>query len=69
MQAGIISPTYVHTKNQLADIFNKIVFVAQHTFLLSKLGILNLFSPPNLRGSVENTGNAATSVVEEEAQG
>ena len=54
MQAGIILPTCVSTRAQLADIFTKIVFVAQHHFYLSKLGVLNLFSPPNLRGSVES---------------
>jgi len=55
MRAGIIHPTYVSTKAQLADIFTKIVSISQHHLLLSKLGVLNIFSPPNLRGSVEKT--------------
>jgi len=54
LQAGIILPTYVSTRAQLADIFTKVVSVAQHHFCLAKLGVLNLFSPPNLRGSVES---------------
>jgi len=55
LQAGIILPTYVSTRAQLADIFTKVVSVAQHHFCLAKLGVLNLFSPPNLRESVEST--------------
>jgi len=53
MKAGVISPTYVSTAAQLADIFTKVVSVSQHHHLLSKMGVLNLFSPPNLRGIVE----------------
>jgi len=63
MQAGIIHPTYVPTRAQLADVFTKVVSVAQHSFLLSKLGVLDLFSPPNLRGSIENTEQAAKETV------
>jgi len=54
MHYDIILPSYVPTKVQLADIFTKIVPVAQHHLLLSKLGVQNIFSPPNLRGSVED---------------
>ena len=53
MKVGIIKPTYVHTKGQLVDVFTKIVSVNQHTNLLAKLGVLDVFIPPNLRGSVE----------------
>jgi len=53
MQSGIIFPTYISTKAQLADIFTKIVPVAQHHLLLSKLGVHNIFSPPSLRRSEE----------------
>ena len=53
MKAGIIRPTYVHTKAQLADIFTKVVSVHQHTLLLSKLGVQDIFHTSNLRGSVE----------------
>jgi len=42
--AGIIKPTYISTKSQLADVFTKIIFVSQHQRLLSKLGVLNLFT-------------------------
>jgi len=58
MHAGLICPSYVSTTSQLADIFTKVVSVVQHSFLLSKLGVLNIFSPPNLRGSVEQTTQA-----------
>jgi len=69
MQAGLICPSYVPTKAQLADIFTKVVYVVQHSFLLSKLGFFNLFSPPNLRGSVEQTpAIQATHATEEEKQ-
>ena len=62
MQAGVIFPTYVSTKVQLADFFTKIVPVAQHHLLLSKLGVHNIFPPPNLRGCEEcrNIKYAAT---------
>jgi len=54
MKTGIIHPTYVYSKAQLANIFNKVVSISQHHYLLSKLGVHNIFSPPNLRGSVED---------------
>jgi len=59
MQSDIIQPTYVSTQAQLADVFAKIVTVSQHHSLLHKLGVHDIFSPPNLRGSIE----AATEVV------
>nr|GEU99287.1 cysteine-rich RLK (receptor-like protein kinase) 8 [Tanacetum cinerariifolium] len=39
LKARIIKPSYVHTKSQLADVFTKVVYVDQHTKLLSKLGV------------------------------
>ena len=42
--AGVIKPTYISTKSQLADVFTKILSVSQHHMLLSKLGVLNLFT-------------------------
>jgi len=53
MKAGIIKPTYVSTKAQLADLFTKIVSVSQHTHLLSKMGVHDIFHTSILRGSVE----------------
>jgi len=54
IKTGIIQSAYVPTKPQLADVFTKIVSVTQHGILLSKLAIQDIFSPPNLRGSVED---------------
>ena len=45
------------TNAQIADIFTKIVSVSQHHILLSKLGVHNIFLPPNLRGSVEESNS------------
>ncbi|GJT46623.1 retrovirus-related pol polyprotein from transposon TNT 1-94 [Tanacetum coccineum] len=39
LKAGVIKPSYVHTKSQLADVFTKVISVDQHTKLLSKLGV------------------------------
>lgn len=36
---GIIQPTYVPTKEQIADVFTKLLTTTQHQFLLSKLGV------------------------------
>ena len=44
MKTGIIQPTYVSTKAQLADVFTKILSIAQHSHLLSKLGVYNIFT-------------------------
>ena len=49
---GVIQPTYISTKHQLANIFTKILSVAQHQTLSSKLGVLKLFTS-QLGGSVE----------------
>ena len=54
MKEGIIQPTYVPTKTHIADVFTKIISVSEHHNLLSKLGVYNIFSPPNLRGSIED---------------
>jgi len=50
--SGQVKPCYVSSKNQLANLFTKIVSVAQHHQLLSKLGVLDIFTS-SLRGSVE----------------
>lgn len=41
---GIILPTYVNTKQQPADILTKGLDVASHHFMLSKLGVFNIYS-------------------------
>ena len=42
---GLISPSHVSTKEQLADIFTKALGKSQFDYLLSKLGILNPHAP------------------------
>lgn len=58
IQQGLIKTEYVGTKEQLANVLTKGLPRAQHEYLVSKLGLLNIFSPPSLRGSVET--NAVT---------
>lgn len=49
VNVGLINP-YVHTKQQVADVFTKVILVDQHYHLLHKLGVQG-YSTPNLRGS------------------
>ncbi|KAL6557358.1 hypothetical protein OROMI_017708 [Orobanche minor] len=42
---GLIDPSYVHTKAQLADIFTKALGKREFDILISKLGILNPHAP------------------------
>ncbi|XP_070005351.1 uncharacterized mitochondrial protein AtMg00810-like [Nicotiana sylvestris] len=53
---GLIKTEYVGTKEQLADVLTKGLPRAQHEYLVSKLGLLNIFIPPSLRGIVETEG-------------
>lgn len=55
IQKGLIRPLYLTTQEQQADIMTKGLFRAQHEYLVSKLGILNVFVPASLRGS-DGTG-------------
>ena len=43
-QAGVIQPSYVHTSQQLADLFTKALPIAQHQKLLAKLGFSIFFN-------------------------
>jgi len=45
LQAGLIKPAHLSTSLQLADLLTKGLGVAQHHFLLSKLGVLDVFHP------------------------
>ena len=45
MQSGLISPCYVPTKMQLADIFTKALGRDQFEGLKGKLGVQNIHSP------------------------
>jgi len=57
IQEGLIQTDHVPSKMQLADILTKSLGRTQHDFLLSKLGVYNLFAPYSLRGSIED-GNS-----------
>ncbi|PHU04733.1 Proline-rich receptor-like protein kinase PERK4 [Capsicum chinense] len=54
IQNGMIKTVYVSTKAQQADLLTKALNKAQHWFICSKLGVLNIFAPPSLRRSVED---------------
>ena len=42
---GHIQPCYVTSKNQLADLFTKVVPATQYTYLLNKLGVMSSSQP------------------------
>lgn len=48
---GLIRPEYLGSKHQLDDLFIKGLGVVQHHYLLSKLGVLDVYHPPS-RGEV-----------------
>ncbi|KAK4260516.1 hypothetical protein QN277_003615 [Acacia crassicarpa] len=54
LQGGLIELQHVSLQNQEADIFTKALSKEAHSRLLSKLGTVNVFRAPNLRGSVKN---------------
>lgn len=53
VQQGLICPTYVPTEEQEVDLLTKGLGTAQHYHLMSKLGVLNIFTSPSLKGGVE----------------
>jgi len=53
LQQGFIKVNYLPTREQPADVLTKGLSKLQHEHLLSKLGVLNIFAPPSLKGSVE----------------
>lgn len=53
IQQGLINTNYITTTDQPADILTKGLTKVQHEYLKSKLGVINIFSPPSLRGSVK----------------
>nr|XP_016512632.1 PREDICTED: uncharacterized mitochondrial protein AtMg00810-like [Nicotiana tabacum] len=54
IQQGIVKTRYVMSRDQEADMFTKALGRSQHDYLIGKLGVLNLFAPSSLRGSVED---------------
>lgn len=53
IQDGTIKTAHVTPKDQEADLFTKELNKSQHSYLLRKLGVLNLFTLPSLKGIVE----------------
>ena len=53
IQQGLVETKYLHTKDQEADMLTKGLGKSQHEYLLSKFGVMNLFMPSNLRGSIK----------------
>ena len=51
---GLIETVYLSTTEQQADILTKGLTNFQHSYLVSKLGMLNLFVAPSLRGVLRN---------------
>lgn len=39
VQSGNVKPSYVHTSNQVADVFTKVLPIDQHNKLLHKMGV------------------------------
>ena len=50
LQQGLITTHHISTREQPADLFTKALCSMQLQYFLAKLGVCNLFSPPNLRG-------------------
>lgn len=45
IQAGILCTLHVNSQHQLADFFTKALASPQFTFFLSKMGVINIYSP------------------------
>ncbi|GAV82865.1 hypothetical protein CFOL_v3_26316 [Cephalotus follicularis] len=56
IQRNIITTAHISTGEQPADLMTKPLGKLQHKYLLHKLGVLNLYNTPSLRGSVEDHG-------------
>lgn len=53
LQQGLINISYVPTQSQPADVLTKGLNRVQHEFLLSKVGVLNIFAPPSIKGIID----------------
>lgn len=49
---GLFETRYIGTRDQQADLLTKALGRSPHDFLLSKLGVLNIFSTSSLRGNI-----------------
>lgn len=59
--ASQILPLHIPTSQQPADLLTKPLTSAHLQFLLGKLGVLNIFSPSNLREDIEVSGTSIDS--------
>lgn len=55
VKAGFVQPLYLSTIDQPADLLTKALTASRASYLLSKLGAVNIFHPPNLRGGIRST--------------
>lgn len=46
LKSGLIQPEFIPTTSRLADVFTKGLGAAQHHFLTSKLGVVDVFHTP-----------------------
>nr|XP_009802161.1 PREDICTED: uncharacterized protein LOC104247766 [Nicotiana sylvestris]XP_016493432.1 PREDICTED: uncharacterized protein LOC107812777 [Nicotiana tabacum] len=46
IKTGLVTPCHVSSSLQLANLLTKGLTTAQHSFLVSKLGVLDIFHPP-----------------------
>jgi len=53
VQLGLVQPMYLKTTEQPADLLTKGLTCVQHAYLLTKLGMKNVFHTPSLREDVE----------------
>ena len=68
MKEGLINPSYVNTKAQLADVFTKVVSVEQHNSLLTKLGVSVPSNSP-FEGECKREKSLRTTSVNVESKG
>ncbi|XP_069148869.1 uncharacterized mitochondrial protein AtMg00810-like [Solanum lycopersicum] len=59
IQLGLVQPVYLNTSEQPADLLTKDLTCAQHRYLLTKLGMKNVFHTPSLREDVEQLTKCA----------
>uniref|UniRef100_A0A3Q7ITP7 Reverse transcriptase Ty1/copia-type domain-containing protein n=1 Tax=Solanum lycopersicum TaxID=4081 RepID=A0A3Q7ITP7_SOLLC len=53
IQKGVIETRHLSTKEQIADLLTKGLGRSKYEYLLSMFGVINLFIPSNLRGSIK----------------
>ncbi|XP_074347144.1 uncharacterized protein LOC141685973 [Apium graveolens] len=52
VKEGLVQPVYLSTKQQPVDLLTKPLTAARLTYLLSKLGVRNMFRPANLKEGI-----------------